>query len=205
MARCCPATAIDPVKHKHPGAFPFRRRRTRLQANPPRPPVPPLPASCLSSRVPLLAGVVPVVHSLIHSLVHSLVSLSFSVTVDVPLPLRNVASVAGSTVGQRSGNGCGCGRHQQISDHMPGRVGKQCRERYLNHLDPSLRHGPWTDEEEALLLSLHAKLNNQWAEIARQIPGEGAVLATGPGWLALALAWFMLSGSSCLLPRVLCV
>lgn len=59
----------------------------------------------------------------------------------------------------------------QISDHMPGRVGKQCRERYLNHLDPSLRHGPWTDEEEQLLLSLHARLNNQWAEIARQIPG----------------------------------
>lgn len=54
---------------------------------------------------------------------------------------------------------------------MPGRVGKQCRERYLNHLDPSLRHGPWTDEEEQLLLSLHARLNNQWAEIARQIPG----------------------------------
>ncbi|CAB1119571.1 MYB [Ectocarpus sp. CCAP 1310/34] len=60
----------------------------------------------------------------------------------------------------------------QISDHMPGRVGKQCRERYLNHLDPSLRHGPWTEEEERLLLSLHARLNNQWAEIARQIPGR---------------------------------
>lgn len=64
--------------------------------------------------------------------------------------------------------------HAQISDHMPGRVGKQCRERYLNHLDPSLRHGPWTDEEEQLLLSLHARLNNQWAEIARQIPGRCA-------------------------------
>ncbi|CAN0533132.1 unnamed protein product, partial [Ectocarpus sp. 12 AP-2014] len=60
----------------------------------------------------------------------------------------------------------------QISDHMPGRVGKQCRERYLNHLDPSLHHGPWTEEEERLLLSLHARLNNQWAEIARQIPGR---------------------------------
>lgn len=60
---------------------------------------------------------------------------------------------------------------EQIAEHMPGRVGKQCRERYLNHLDPSLRHGPWTEEEEALLLSLHARLKNQWAEIARQIPG----------------------------------
>lgn len=59
---------------------------------------------------------------------------------------------------------------------MPGRVGKQCRERYLNHLDPTLRHGPWTEEEEQLLLSLHARLNNQWAEIARQIPGAWFVM-----------------------------
>lgn len=79
---------------------------------------------------------------------------------------------------------------EQIAEHMPGRVGKQCRERYLNHLDPSLRHGPWTEEEEALLLSLHARLKNQWAEIARQIPGEDLdshpnvhVFIGGGGWM----------------------
>jgi hypothetical protein len=59
----------------------------------------------------------------------------------------------------------------QICAHMPGRVGKQCRERYLNHLDPSLKKTPWTDAEDALLMELHSKLNNAWAEIARQIPG----------------------------------
>jgi Myb-like DNA-binding domain len=59
----------------------------------------------------------------------------------------------------------------QICAHMPGRVGKQCRERYLNHLDPSLKKTPWTDAEDELLMQLHSKLNNAWAEIARQIPG----------------------------------
>ncbi|KAG5175728.1 Homeodomain-like protein, partial [Tribonema minus] len=60
----------------------------------------------------------------------------------------------------------------QICMHMPGRVGKQCRERYLNHLDPSLKKTPWTPEEDALLTELHTKMNNSWADIARQMPGR---------------------------------
>ena len=27
------------------------------------------------------------------------------------------------------------------------RTGKQCRERWLNHLDPSINKGPWTPDE----------------------------------------------------------
>ncbi|KAG5178619.1 Homeodomain-like protein, partial [Tribonema minus] len=55
--------------------------------------------------------------------------------------------------------------------HMPGRVGKQCRERFLNHLDPKLKKTPWTEHEDSLLVELHQQLSNSWADIARHIPG----------------------------------
>uniref|UniRef100_K3W5C7 Myb-like DNA-binding protein n=1 Tax=Globisporangium ultimum (strain ATCC 200006 / CBS 805.95 / DAOM BR144) TaxID=431595 RepID=K3W5C7_GLOUD len=42
-------------------------------------------------------------------------------------------------------------RWTEIAQFLPGRVGKQCRERYLNHLDPALGKDPWTPEEEEKL------------------------------------------------------
>jgi hypothetical protein len=52
-----------------------------------------------------------------------------------------------------------------------GRAGKQCRERWFNHLDPSIRKTPWTEEEDQLILQLHAEKGNRWAEIAKH-PGS---------------------------------
>ncbi|CAN0214341.1 unnamed protein product, partial [Laminaria digitata] len=37
-------------------------------------------------------------------------------------------------------------RWSTVSEHMPGRLAKQCRERYLNNLDPELRRGAWSRE-----------------------------------------------------------
>eukprot|EP00903_Cladosiphon_okamuranus_P016537 g15256.t1 len=60
-----------------------------------------------------------------------------------------------------------------LARHIPGRIAKQCRERYLNHLDPSLRKDmPWTEDEEALLMRLCFAKQNQWAEICRQLHGR---------------------------------
>ena len=54
-----------------------------------------------------------------------------------------------------------------------GRVGKQCRERWYNHLDPTLKKStPWTVEEEGLLFSQQQKIGNQWKEISHMIPGR---------------------------------
>ncbi|KAG2378069.1 hypothetical protein C9374_008691 [Naegleria lovaniensis] len=59
-----------------------------------------------------------------------------------------------------------------IASHLPGRIGKQCRERWYNHLDPNIKKDPWTEEEEQLLLEAQRKLGNKWAEISKQIPGR---------------------------------
>lgn len=60
----------------------------------------------------------------------------------------------------------------KIATHLPGRQGKQCRERYVNHLDPDLKKGEWTDDEEAILIALHEQHGNRWANIAKQLAGR---------------------------------
>jgi len=60
----------------------------------------------------------------------------------------------------------------KIATHLPGRQGKQCRERYVNHLDPDLKKGQWTDDEEALLIVLHERHGNRWANIAKDLEGR---------------------------------
>ena len=41
-----------------------------------------------------------------------------------------------------------------IGNRMTARNGKQCRERWANHLDPSIKKGPWSKQEEQLLDTL---------------------------------------------------
>jgi Myb-like DNA-binding domain len=60
----------------------------------------------------------------------------------------------------------------RIAAHLPGRHAKQCRERFVNHLDPQLRKGGWSEEEESLLVSLHARHGNKWAKISKMLPGR---------------------------------
>eukprot|EP01121_Diplochlamys_sp_Union-15-3_P007790 TRINITY_DN2011_c0_g1_i2.p1 TRINITY_DN2011_c0_g1~~TRINITY_DN2011_c0_g1_i2.p1 ORF type:complete len:366 (+),score=67.25 TRINITY_DN2011_c0_g1_i2:143-1240(+) len=53
-----------------------------------------------------------------------------------------------------------------------GRNGKQCRERYCNHLDPLIKKGDWTPEEDSMLLEKHARWGNKWSKIALFLPGR---------------------------------
>lgn len=62
--------------------------------------------------------------------------------------------------------------HFKEKDGRVSRVGKQCRERWQNHLDPEVSHSPWTLEEERALMAAHADLGNRWVEIAKRIEGR---------------------------------
>ena len=48
---------------------------------------------------------------------------------------------------------------------MDDRSGKQCRERYVNIVDPEINKEKWTEEEDILLLDLHKSYCNRWVLI----------------------------------------
>jgi Myb-like DNA-binding domain len=55
---------------------------------------------------------------------------------------------------------------------VPGRTGKQCRERYFNHLAPTVVSAQWTPVEDATVCRLYRRVGTSWASISRLLPGR---------------------------------
>jgi len=59
-----------------------------------------------------------------------------------------------------------------IASNLPGRLPKQCRERWINHLDPGIIKGKLTEAEWNVVLESQEELGNKWSEIAKLLPGR---------------------------------
>jgi hypothetical protein len=66
----------------------------------------------------------------------------------------------------------GEGSWSQIVTVLPKRTSKQCRERWMNHLNPSITHGNWTAPEDLLIFDLYQRFEPQWSKIAPLVPGR---------------------------------
>ena len=52
------------------------------------------------------------------------------------------------------------------SDTIPGRSGKQCRERWFNALNPEVKKGEWDVEEDYKIYFLYSQYGGKWSQIA---------------------------------------
>ena len=59
-----------------------------------------------------------------------------------------------------------------LAESLPGRIAKQCRERWCNHLNPEIKKEPFTQEEDTVILNSIRQFGKKWAEIAKLLPGR---------------------------------
>ena len=66
----------------------------------------------------------------------------------------------------------GLKKWKEIATFLPGRIGKQCRERWYNNVDPNLNKEKWTIAEDLQLMELHKSFGNKWVQIQKFMPGR---------------------------------
>lgn len=59
-----------------------------------------------------------------------------------------------------------------LAEQLPGRISKQCRERWHNHLSPNVKKSDWTEHEDQILIEKQRLWGNKWAKIAMFLPGR---------------------------------
>lgn len=56
---------------------------------------------------------------------------------------------------------------KKIASIMKTRTTRQCRERYINYLSPSVTNGPWSAEEDQLLIEKVQEMGPKWSKIVK--------------------------------------
>lgn len=57
----------------------------------------------------------------------------------------------------------------KISQFVPGRTATQCRERWVNCLEPKVNRGKWTEDEDAKLREAIAEHGYSWSKVASHL------------------------------------
>lgn len=55
----------------------------------------------------------------------------------------------------------------KIARLFSNKSAKQCRDRWMNYLNPEFRHGKWTAAEDRLLLKYHDEIGSQWTQMSK--------------------------------------
>lgn len=61
---------------------------------------------------------------------------------------------------------------KEIGFKMESRSGKQCRERYFNHLKEGINKHPWTNEEDKIICDKYDEFGPRWSAIAKYVSGR---------------------------------
>lgn len=59
-----------------------------------------------------------------------------------------------------------------VAEMIPGRTGKQCRERYIVHINPSVNRESWTEDEDRTLIHFQSVFGNKWSLMTKFLPGR---------------------------------
>ena len=66
----------------------------------------------------------------------------------------------------------GPGQWSQCAEFITGRSGKQCRERWFNTLNPDVKKGNWTAEEDFIIFDCYRQFGSHWTKIAEKLGGR---------------------------------
>jgi hypothetical protein len=61
-----------------------------------------------------------------------------------------------------------------VASHFPDRNGRQCRDRWVNYVNPRIANTPWTPDEERLLEEKFYEFGARWIRIAVSFPRRSA-------------------------------
>jgi len=60
-------------------------------------------------------------------------------------------------------------RWTDLAQKLPGRMGKQIRDRWVNHLDPNINHSHFSKEEDMKLWGGHLQFGKRWVVISTKL------------------------------------
>jgi N-glycosylase/DNA lyase len=66
----------------------------------------------------------------------------------------------------------GIKKWNEIAKYLPNRSGKNCRDRYMNHLKQNFETENWFNEDDDNLFKLVAKYGRKWLKISKHFPGK---------------------------------